>query len=111
MKRGAVMSMLRSIRAGASKRRTRPPHGSRVRRRRRAALLRFEHACGGAAHVHVRAEQRHFPYLWELANRGLAGACEHSNAIKEGVNTYQGHVVYPAVANHRASPGKIQHVA
>ena len=39
-----------------------------------------------------------FPYLLELANRGLEGACRHSKAICEGVNTYQGHVVYPAVA-------------
>ncbi len=39
-----------------------------------------------------------FPYLMELANRGLEGACANSNAIREGVNTYQGYVVYPAVA-------------
>lgn len=39
-----------------------------------------------------------FPYLLELANRGLAGACQHSGAIREGVNTYQGHVTYPGVA-------------
>jgi alanine dehydrogenase len=38
-----------------------------------------------------------FPYLLELANRGLEGACAHNPAIYEGVNTYQGHVVYPAV--------------
>ena len=35
-----------------------------------------------------------FPYLLELANRGLKGACEHSNAIREGVNTFDGHIVY-----------------
>ncbi|HLJ15161.1 MAG TPA: alanine dehydrogenase, partial [Bryobacteraceae bacterium] len=39
-----------------------------------------------------------FPYLLELANRGLAGACVHSPAIREGVNTYRGHVTYPGVA-------------
>ncbi len=39
-----------------------------------------------------------FPYLLELANRGLEGAVEHSPAIREGVNTYKGHIVYPAVA-------------
>jgi alanine dehydrogenase len=38
-----------------------------------------------------------FPYLLELANRGLEGACAHNPAIYEGVNTYQGHVVYAAV--------------
>jgi alanine dehydrogenase len=39
-----------------------------------------------------------FPYLLQLANSGLERACEHSRPISEGVNTYQGHVVYPAVA-------------
>jgi alanine dehydrogenase len=39
-----------------------------------------------------------FPYLLDLANRGLAGACTHSAAICEGLNTYKGHVTYPAVA-------------
>jgi alanine dehydrogenase len=47
-----------------------------------------------------------FPYLLELANRGLAGACAHSNAIKEGVNTYQGHVVYQAVAESQGKQWK-----
>jgi alanine dehydrogenase len=39
-----------------------------------------------------------FPYLLELANRGLEGACLHSTAIYEGLNTYRGYVTYPAVA-------------
>jgi alanine dehydrogenase len=39
-----------------------------------------------------------FPYLLELANRGLEGAVKHSNAIREGVNTYGGHITYPGVA-------------
>jgi len=39
-----------------------------------------------------------FPYLLELANKGLEKACADSEAIREGVNTYQGHVTYPAVA-------------
>jgi alanine dehydrogenase len=39
-----------------------------------------------------------FPYLLSIANKGLEAACESSNAIKEGVNTYQGEIVYPAVA-------------
>ena len=38
-----------------------------------------------------------FPYLLSLANQGLEKACKGSAAIKEGVNTYQGHVTYPAV--------------
>jgi alanine dehydrogenase len=47
-----------------------------------------------------------FPYLLELANRGLEGAVRHSNAIREGVNTYQGHVVYQAVAESQGKPWK-----
>jgi alanine dehydrogenase len=39
-----------------------------------------------------------FPYLMELVTHGLEGACAKSTAISEGVNTYKGHVVYPAVA-------------
>ncbi len=47
-----------------------------------------------------------FPYLLELANKGLEKACEGSEAISEGVNTYQGHVTYPAVAESQNRPGK-----
>ncbi len=39
-----------------------------------------------------------FPYLLQLANQGLERACQASRAIYEGVNTYRGHIVYPAVA-------------
>ena len=39
-----------------------------------------------------------FPYLMELANKGLDRACKGNAALSEGVNTYQGHVTYPAVA-------------
>ena len=39
-----------------------------------------------------------FPYLMQLCNKGLERACEESNAIREGVNTYQGHITYPGVA-------------
>lgn len=38
------------------------------------------------------------PYLITLADKGLERACEESNAIKEGVNTYQGQITYAAVA-------------
>jgi alanine dehydrogenase len=47
-----------------------------------------------------------FPYLLDLANRGLEGAVAHSNAIREGVNTYQGHVVYQAVAESQGKKWK-----
>jgi alanine dehydrogenase len=42
-----------------------------------------------------------FPYLLELANRGIKGA---SKALREGVNTYEGHIVYPAVAESQGKP-------
>ena len=38
------------------------------------------------------------PYLLTLANHGLAKACELSPAIREGVNTHNGSITYPAVA-------------
>jgi alanine dehydrogenase len=38
------------------------------------------------------------PYLLTLADKGLEQACEESNAIREGVNTYQGEITYAAVA-------------
>ena len=39
-----------------------------------------------------------FPYLMELANRGLEGACERHEALKKGVNTYNGYVTHAGVA-------------
>jgi alanine dehydrogenase len=42
-----------------------------------------------------------FPYLMELANRGIKGA---SKALREGVNTYEGHIVYQAVAESQGKP-------
>jgi alanine dehydrogenase len=39
-----------------------------------------------------------FPYVMQIASKGLGKACEDSPAICEGVNTYQGHVTYPGVA-------------
>jgi alanine dehydrogenase len=47
-----------------------------------------------------------FPYLLQLANQGLAGACKESPAIAEGVNTYAGHVVYAAVAESQGRPSR-----
>jgi len=46
------------------------------------------------------------PYLVSLATKGLKQACHDSQAILEGVNTYAGHIVYPAVAE---SQGKRSH--
>jgi alanine dehydrogenase len=39
-----------------------------------------------------------FPYLLHLANKGVEKAAAESQAIYEGVNTYLGQCVYPAVA-------------
>ena len=39
-----------------------------------------------------------FPYVLQLASKGLEKACADSPAICEGVNTYDGHITYAAVA-------------
>jgi alanine dehydrogenase len=39
-----------------------------------------------------------FPYLLELANQGLEGACERHPALCRGVNTYRGYVTHNGVA-------------
>ncbi len=44
-----------------------------------------------------------FPYLLELANFGLEGACERHASLKKGVNTYNGYVTHAGVA---ASQGR-----
>jgi len=39
-----------------------------------------------------------FPYLLELASQGLQAACERIPSLREGVNTYNGHVTHRGVA-------------
>ncbi|HEU5335521.1 MAG TPA: alanine dehydrogenase [Terriglobales bacterium] len=39
-----------------------------------------------------------FPYVMKLAQMGVTKAIKGDNGIREGVNTFQGHVTYPAVA-------------
>jgi alanine dehydrogenase len=39
-----------------------------------------------------------FPYLMELANYGLEGACERHPGLREGVNTYNGYITHEGVA-------------
>jgi len=46
------------------------------------------------------------PYLLQLANLGLERACEESEALREGVNTYQGAITYAAVAESQNRPWK-----
>jgi len=45
-----------------------------------------------------------FPYLLELANHGLEGACERHAALREGVNTYNGYVTHAGVAKSQGRP-------
>ncbi len=52
-----------------------------------------------------------FPYLLELANKGLEDACKASAAICEGVNTYQGSITYPAVADSQGKQWKAMSAA
>jgi alanine dehydrogenase len=44
------------------------------------------------------------PYLLELANHGLEGACERRPALKKGVNTYNGYVTHAEVAASQGRP-------
>ncbi len=37
-------------------------------------------------------------YALEIANHGLLEACAHNPALRRGLNTFDGHVVHPAVA-------------
>ncbi len=43
-----------------------------------------------------------FPYLLELANKGLERACSEHKGLRDGVNTYKGHVTHAAVAESQA---------
>jgi alanine dehydrogenase len=47
-----------------------------------------------------------FPYLQQLVQDGLEGACAKNAAIREGVNTYKGQVTYPAVAESQGRAWK-----
>ena len=47
-----------------------------------------------------------FPYLRELANKGLEAACAAHPGLAEGVNTYRGEVTYKAVAESQKRPWK-----
>src|SRR5580692_11030330 len=40
-----------------------------------------------------------FPYVLELANKGLEKACEEHYGLRQGVNTYRGYVTHPGVAS------------
>src|SRR5579871_5815116 len=40
-----------------------------------------------------------FPYVLELANKGLEKACAENAGLCQGVNTYHGYVTHPGVAS------------
>jgi len=45
-----------------------------------------------------------FPYLMELANHGLEGACERHPGVREGVNTFDGRITHKGVAESQKRP-------
>lgn len=45
-----------------------------------------------------------FPYALQIANLGFAAAVERSEPIRQGVNTYRGHITYKAVAESQNRP-------
>jgi alanine dehydrogenase len=45
-----------------------------------------------------------FPYLMELANFGIEGACDRHPGVREGVNTYRGKVTHKGVAESQGRP-------
>ena len=47
-----------------------------------------------------------FPYVMKLAQLGPGKAIRDDNGIREGVNTYRGHVTYPAVADSQGKSAK-----
>jgi alanine dehydrogenase len=47
-----------------------------------------------------------FPYLLELANKGLEAAVDSHAALREGVNTYKGYVTHPGVAESQGRSWK-----
>ena len=48
-----------------------------------------------------------FPYLLELADHGLEGACQRHAALREGVNTYQGFVTYKGVGESQGREWRV----
>jgi alanine dehydrogenase len=47
-----------------------------------------------------------FPYLLELANKGLERACDEHASLREGVNTYKGYVTHSGVAESQGRQWK-----
>ncbi len=47
-----------------------------------------------------------FPYLLELANKGLERACDEHKGLCAGVNTYRGYITHPGVAESQGRAWK-----
>jgi alanine dehydrogenase len=47
-----------------------------------------------------------FPYLLELANKGLERACADHKGLAAGVNIHAGDITYKAVAESQGRPWK-----
>jgi alanine dehydrogenase len=47
-----------------------------------------------------------FPYLLELANKGLERACDQNPALRQGVNTYNGYITHHGVAESQGRQWK-----
>jgi alanine dehydrogenase len=47
-----------------------------------------------------------FPYLLEIANKGLERACKEHKGLREGVNTYRGQVTHAGVAESQGRAWK-----
>ena len=60
--------------------------------------MRIQHARGGPAHLNPALTNATFPYLLELAEHGLEGACARHPGLRPGVNTYNGSVTHRGVA-------------
>ena len=45
-----------------------------------------------------------FPYVMKLASMGAKSAIKSDEGIRQGVNTYDGHVTYKAVAESQKRP-------
>ena len=72
---------------------------------RLAVLLRGQHAGRGAAHLDLRADQRHAAVRRGDRQPGLArGRAATTRRWRSGVNTHDGHVVYGPVAEAHGLP-------
>jgi alanine dehydrogenase len=47
-----------------------------------------------------------FPYLLELANKGIERACAEHSGLCAGLNTWRGQVTHPGVAESQGRPFK-----